>query len=219
MAVQDSNTTANTYVYFGTGFTDEKYGQTFTANSIYTLNAVEFKLALISASRDPGVISVDLYATDGSGLPTGSSLSSGSFNGSEVATLSGSASVESSYQSVKVPMTAYSLAASTKYAIVLDRTTDSFGYGFYVYVGNTNPYNGGTGITYTTAWASQSSIDCWFKTYDTVTYKDVSGSADLSFVTTGTAYGAGGYVFDPPESGVTQRRLVAIAKSAFWYEV
>lgn len=216
MAVIDSNTTGTTYRSYMDGLANLTIGQSFTARRVYTLNAVEFRLA---RRKDAGVISVDLYAVDGDGFPTGSSLSNGSFLSSSLDELSGPAGSESSYNEVKVPMTAYTLTGGTKYAIMLDRTVDSFGYGLYIFVANIDPYATGNMVVYNgSSWYNHANHDFWFKTYDDITYKDVSGSAELSFTTSGTAYGAGGYVFTPPAGGKTKKKLVAVAKSAFWYE-
>ena len=60
----------------------------------------------------PGTIDVSIRACDGAGKPTGSDLSTGSFNGDVVTDSSPGALKE-------VTMTSYTLAAGTQYAIVI----------------------------------------------------------------------------------------------------
>lgn len=60
----------------------------------------------------PGTITVSIRAVDGSGKPTGSDLTSGTYNGDSLGTGSGGTWIE-------IPVTEYTLTANTTYAIVI----------------------------------------------------------------------------------------------------
>jgi hypothetical protein len=106
------------YEYYNTGgnsFT-AIYGwqiwkaQTFTVGAVgHTVTSVKLKLF---RSENPGTFTVSIRATDGSGHPMGSDLTSGSMNGNSLITSTLGAWYE-------IVLTELSLSANTKYAIVV----------------------------------------------------------------------------------------------------
>jgi hypothetical protein len=93
---------------------DER-GQTFTTIEAHTLGLVNLKLYRVNS---PGTINVDIYAVDGTGKPTGASLGSGTYNGNSLTT-------DTDGAWYAIPMSGSSLAADTKYAIVVKASSAS----------------------------------------------------------------------------------------------
>lgn len=86
-----------------------KGGQTFTTTSEHNIASVKLKLY---KSGNPGTITIDIYGTN-AGLPTGSSLASGTLETTGITTDSGGALYEI------ILTTNPTLSNATKYAIVL----------------------------------------------------------------------------------------------------
>jgi hypothetical protein len=84
--------------------------QTFTPSVAHTITSV--KLMLWRTGSGPGTITVGIRATDGSGLPTGSDLCSGTIDGNTLTISSAGAWYEITFAS------GYDLSAGTQYAIV-----------------------------------------------------------------------------------------------------
>jgi len=117
----------STYEYFnkdagalGTGNSNYKFGQTFTVGIIgknvkHYLDSVVLKLYRVGS---PSTFTVELYAIDGNGLPTGSILSSGTIDGNTITT-------SADGEEVEIDMTEYLLQPSTKYALVFYGAIDS----------------------------------------------------------------------------------------------
>ena len=107
---------ANLYEYYNTG-DDNSVGfhstwwsaQTFTAESDHSVTSVKL---LLWHSGSIGTVTVSIRATDGSGQPTGSDLTSGTIHGDNITT-SGLGEWED------IALTSYNLIGGTKYAIVV----------------------------------------------------------------------------------------------------
>jgi hypothetical protein len=106
------------YEYYNTG--DDNYwdtiwsskwqAQTFTVGATaHTITSVKL---LLYRTGNPGTITVSIRATDGSGHPTGSDLTSGTTDGNTLPT-------GSPYEWREITLTEYTLSANTKYAIVV----------------------------------------------------------------------------------------------------
>jgi len=90
-------------------------GQTFTPLLAHTITSVKLKLYRTGI---PLLITVNVRATDGDGMPTGPVLCSGTSDGSTLTTDTGGEWREISLGS------GYALAANTKYAIILPKRGD-----------------------------------------------------------------------------------------------
>lgn len=85
------------------------WGQTFTTNTVdLALDSVQI-YALRTGS--PGTCNVSIKAVDGSHLPTGSDLSTGSFNASSIGT---------TVSWVSIALSDYEFSASTEYALLVN---------------------------------------------------------------------------------------------------
>lgn len=84
--------------------------QTFTAESDHSVTSVKLKLY---RHGFPGTITVSITATDGSGHPTGSDLTSGTTDGNTLTTNFHNANWR------EITLTSYNLTSGTKYAIVV----------------------------------------------------------------------------------------------------
>ena len=84
--------------------------QSFTALESYTLSSVKLKLLRVGS---PGTIQIGLYAVDGSGKPTGTALSTGTYNGNLLTT-------NSNGTWISISLSAYSIVATTQYVIVIN---------------------------------------------------------------------------------------------------
>jgi hypothetical protein len=139
--------------------------QTFTASASYTLSSVELRMYRNSGNT-PGVITVSIRATDGSGFPTGDDLCIGTTDGDSlpiVFILS-----EAEWRNVKfnVPII---LSSGTKYAICV-RTTENSASDTAMWVSdNTDSYAGGRDVNSTDEGVTWSfpgiSNDLLFRTY------------------------------------------------------
>ena len=90
-------------------------GQSFTVgttgtNENFSITSVKVKIYKVGS---PGDVYVNLYAVDGNGYPTGSSLSSGVTDGDTLTT-------NTAGEEREITMSSYELQASTKYALVFE---------------------------------------------------------------------------------------------------
>lgn len=141
-----SNTTQNTDAQINNTAT---IGQTFTTpvGTAYKLRSVAFRMyrGSFDGNSASSSFALHIYATDGSGLPTGSSL--GSVTGN-LGGMSGSAG-DNFTMTFGSPV---SLSNNTKYALVLTFTFAASGTNYWVkyYYQNTNIYSGGDRLTNST---------------------------------------------------------------------
>jgi len=145
---------------------DNYEGNTFTvgtvgANENFNITSTKWKLC---RSGSPGIITAELKAVDGDGLPIGDVLSSGNYNGN-LLTTSESAEV------VEITMSSYELQASTQYAIYMTAPNGDFSNKLYEKMNLADTYAGGKWIFTTTGhggWAIGSpSSDFYFEVYGT----------------------------------------------------
>lgn len=106
---------ATLYEHYNTGdnnaeLTDALWvcSHTFTPQITHNITLVKLKVYRLG---NPGTITVGIRATSG-GVPTGSNLTSGAFNGDAITT-------DGDGDWIEVELTPYRLSVSTKYAIVL----------------------------------------------------------------------------------------------------
>lgn len=105
------------YEYYNTGDTTFSsfygmywYAQTFTTSIAHKITSVKLKLYRFGY---PGMVTVSIRATDGSGHPTGPDLCSGTIDGNSLTAATGGTWYEITLGD------GYNLAAATKYAIVV----------------------------------------------------------------------------------------------------
>lgn len=103
---------------YGNGGTITALAQTFTAESSYSIGMVKLRLFRIGS---PGTLTAAIYAVDGSDLPTGSALCSGTTNGNSLTTDT-SGSIRSIFFSTTAELT-----NAVKYAIVLTAPSGNAG--------------------------------------------------------------------------------------------
>jgi len=157
MAIEDSNVSTNGYEANVPFFNpDVLAGQSFTASDSYELGSIEFRLQKDSGS--PGVLTISLYATDGSGLPTGGVLSTGTTNGDTLPT--------SGYETRETSMSSYNIVSGTKYCILIDQASAVNGNGWGALGSSVNPYAGGCLVNNNVGgvFANYTNFDLWFRT-------------------------------------------------------
>ena len=153
---------ATLYEYYNTGndalavlTTTYWKAQSFTPAISHKITSV--KLYLAKTANPAGIITVSIRATDGSGLPTGSDLASGTTDGDTLAT-------PNEWREITFS-TGYNLVAGTKYAIVVrgDGTTNEFRW----LVDISSPtYANGSFVASTnsgTTWANETDKDMMFE--------------------------------------------------------
>ncbi len=148
-------------------YKDRWGSQTFTVDATsHTITSVKLLLYRVGTI---GTVTASIRATDGSGHPTGSDLTSGTTNGNTLTT-------SSAGEWREITLTEYTLSASTKYAIVIRApSADNFaGQSLYPKVKSPSAYSGGN------VEASSNSGVSW----STQTY-------DLLFEVYGNALGGG----------------------------
>ena len=208
-------------------------GQTFTVGGT-TFKLTDIDVCL-SSIGNVGTVTADIYAVNGSGFPTGSSLSSGTTSSINTQTLNTSPTW------TNITMSEVELSAGTQYALSIGASNVSVIENIGCRVapcltmyGSGLPYTGGKPVAYGSSnwtepytWQQTRSQDNAFRVSgDSVAgYIDVSGTITFTTTLYGTMYLtetiAGS--FDPPvATGLNFmspiRRLVAAADNAIYYE-
>ena len=152
MALQDYYNTGDD-TQFSASDTGWK-GQTFTTSIEYVLGSIKIK----GWKTDTTTITVEIYATSG-GLPTGSVLSSGTISSDLFGGTPGT------WQ--EVSMSAYTLQASTQYAISIKTAAGSTGFNWRCdvsspsYSGGTRVYSNDSGSTWFSVAGSDHVFEVW----------------------------------------------------------
>ena len=140
------------YTTTPTGFTATSgtnyRGQSFTIGTVGNNEAVALSNVSLLMGRfnaTTGTLTVRLYAVDGSGLPTGSILSTGTLNTASIA----ESNNQATFLWYNISMSSYNLQPSTKYAITWNTSAGQTNFGLV----NPGTYAGGTGMTGT--WDNQ----------------------------------------------------------------
>ena len=168
--------------------------QSFTTSESYSISSVMLKLYRYG---NPATLTVSIRAVDGNGQPTGSDLCVGTLAGNGLTTDSDGAEYLVQFTSV------YSLAASTKYAIVAKATSGN-GLNFVAwkcdaasatYSGGWKMDSGDSGSN----WNDYTGSDHYFKTYDTEGLQlfEHYNLGDVSTFNIGAAATFGGQTFTP----------------------
>jgi len=139
--VQKVNASSLLYEYYNTGdnyridiYSAYWEAQTFTPTTRHIITSVKIKVYRYGS---PGIVTVSIRATDGSGHPTGADLTSNTFDGNALTT-------SSSGEWKEVALTSYLLNAGTKYAIVVRATSgDYFNCIFWRWDDSSPTYAGG----------------------------------------------------------------------------
>jgi len=140
--------------------------QTYLTTSAYTLNELH-----IYAKRtgSPGTCTLALRATS-AGLPTGSDLASGTFDGNAISTADAW---------ITVTQSAYDVSNATTYAIVLSCPSGSVGNQVSWRMDSANGYGSGSYISSSnsgSSWTADTTYDFMFRVYGT----DISGGTGSS---------------------------------------
>ena len=146
-------------------FLDTTYliGQTFTigttgTNENFNLSSIKLRLFRLGS---PGTLTFAIRAVDGSGLPTGSDLSTGTTNGNTLSDNIETADLR------EITMSSYTLQASTKYAIIAKAQTLNFDVdmGFWLALTTSPSYTGGAYVFYESNWDQDTEIDFEFEVW------------------------------------------------------
>ena len=149
------STGGNTY-YLST--TTRKCGQSFTVGTIGANEAFTLTKAALQVWKTgtPGNVTINLYAVDGSGFPTGAALSTGTLDTSGLGTSSPGTMTD-------VTMSSYVVSTSTKYALVMENTSSG---SVQWYCNDAGAYAGGTMLDNTGSWSNASGspvVDAYFQ--------------------------------------------------------
>lgn len=223
MATQVSYTPVTLTDYVGIGGFYAALGQSFavTGDDV-ALTDIQLALSVGRNASDIGNLTVRVYAANGSGLPTGNVLSSGTIAATSV---NSGNRVWGTTVWTSITMEDYALASGTSYVwtITPDNPGDVYsGRNVFVWGSSTAGYSRGVPGQYASGWEASSLIgDFSFKINGDVAggFVDVSGTITFTVTVMGTAYEA----FDPPvATGLNFmspiRRLVAAAANAIYYE-
>jgi hypothetical protein len=125
----------------GIGAAYSQAGQTFKLNTAgtFTVSSIDLPVLRVNAFAHPGTVAIEIYAVDGDGHPTGSALSSGSFNG-EVRPLNGSPHDFDDID-INVALTPVDLSSGVTYALVMTPEASSI-----TWYGTTSGYPDGVAI-------------------------------------------------------------------------
>lgn len=157
------NTGDDGNIYF---YSDDWETQTFTigntgTNEDHDITSVKLLLYRVGS---PGTITVGIRATDAGGKPTGPDLTSGTTNGNTLPT-------GSPYEWREITLTAYTLSASTKYAIVCRCEGANYTNRVMWRVDASSPTYGGGSRGYSDngggSWSLDTYRDCLFEEYGT----------------------------------------------------
>lgn len=135
-----------------------KGGQTFTVGDDYDLTSINMKIG--KEGSPPADLTVELYATDGDGLPTGSVLATGSIAAADIT----DGNTGGWYD---IPMTTYLLESGEKYAFTLQSTGGSSGTDYiFRYQSSGATYADGSYLNYSGGnWVDFASTDGMFEVY------------------------------------------------------
>lgn len=149
-------TTSTTTQAVGTGAHNQKVMQQFTVGSA-DIHVIQVDIYARKSGSPDDNLQLDIYALDGSGNPTGDSLTSGSLPGYTLTT---------SLAWVTIDVSEVTLSASTQYAIVLNRgAADGSNY-FLINVNTDLGYSGGVFKIYDATWNPRSpDADMPFRVY------------------------------------------------------
>ena len=180
------------YEYYNTGW--DSYllvqgvawvSQTFTASSAHDVSQIKILIFRGSAAMSPGTVTVGIRAVDGSGHPTGSDLTSGTFNGNTVTT-------DAAGEWISVTLLEYTLASGIQYAIVI--RAPNGGPGDYLcwqrdvssptFTGGNLEYSIDSGVSWTAYTGSDMMFEVWgVGTVDTPTnVSPADGATEISVV-------------------------------------
>lgn len=163
-------------------------GQTFTTVGAFTVASVKLKLFRYLI---PAVMTIEIYALDGSDHPTGAALASGTIDETTITQDSAGAWYTITFD------TPVALSATTKYAIVQSVPAgDATHYIAWRHDSADSTYSGGNRIRSTDSggsWSDQAASDFVFEVYDNFT-------------------------FEQPSDIVTYKRLVAFSNNTLFYE-
>lgn len=139
-------------------------GQTFTVGTTgdnYNHNITKVKL-LLGRTGSPGTLTVEIYAADGAGKPTGAVLSTGSINGNDIQEMASTTWYD-------ISMSSYQLSASTKYALVIYAAGGDSDNRVWWRNDDTSPtYTGGAEVESVNSggtWNVNAGTDCLFEEY------------------------------------------------------
>ena len=190
--LQDSYTTGDDSVGDISQYdTTEYLAQTFTPASTHTVSVVSLKIGRLSSdmkstpipSTDT-VVTVGIYATDGSGHPTGSALCSATMLATNLPWYyySWQSQAYAGGGWVDFPMgVGTTLTASTKYAIVVSASGNTEGIGWFM--DSTSPtYSGGN------AEVSTNSGSTWSAATGDYMFKEYSSNLTSTFASSGKFY-------------------------------
>jgi len=138
-------------------------GQTFTTTTATLVSSVRLSIWKTASPTDN--LTVSIYATDGSGLPTGSAL--GTSNIVVGSTLGSTALTGLNSPTTFTFATPVALSASTKYALMPARSTGLNATNYYNITGQgSSPYAGGNMVNYNgTTYTASSTNDLGFAVY------------------------------------------------------
>jgi hypothetical protein len=166
-------------------------GQSFTTSSSYTITRIDI---YGRKTGNPGTLRLDLYAVDGSGFPTGSSLANGSLS-------AGSAYTSNTWMSFY--LTNYVLSSTTKYVFVIKDLTSNAGVDYWAFrCGQNVAYSGGcltNSSTLGVIWVAYDTAptpgdwDMLFRTYDNSPVGSVSPPTASTVDTNLGSYKTAGY--------------------------
>jgi hypothetical protein len=158
--------------------------QTFTTGVAYTISSVKL---LIFRVGSPGTLTIGIRAVDGDGRPTGSDLTSGTYDCDAITTTE-------TGEWIEISLTNYALSASTTYAIVARATSGNGSNTVNWLEGNPGGYTDGKQCT------SSNSGSTW---------SDAAGTYDYGFET----YSPGVTSIDQK----VNKQLVAASLTEMWY--
>ncbi len=163
------------------------WGQTFNTSTGYDIKIVGVKVFKVG---NPDTVTISIYPTNATGHPncSASPLVSGSFNGSLITTSSPGEWANATFN------TAYTLTASTTYAIIMNLTGDASNYIDWRLDGSSASYSGGTKGSSSDSganWNMDAGDDMMFETYNIEnewtndSWTSMTGTGNWSNVTKG----------------------------------
>ncbi len=206
MATLVFHTTINCNGYWGTSSSVSKVAQSFTTPAGNARDLTSVTLPLGRGSGDYGTVTVGLYAVDGSGNPTGDPLSTGTVAGASLTTYSSGTVARTTYDTT-VAMSAYSLAASTTYAIQISPGVSTDQIRWLLNTGSY--YSGGKPSRYRTAlfppegWEDITNGDLEFKVTVAETMTKVTDPVPANSATPGANFSTFTFGWTEGGSGAT----------------
>lgn len=186
--------------------------QTFTTSTLINTTSIKLK---VKRTGTPGAITIGIRAVDGDNKPTGSDLTSGSLDYTDLID-------DAETEWIVLPLTDYTLSANTTYAIIIREASGDTDNKYESRIKTTGTYSGGNNLTSSDSGSSWTvgSADILFDLYgdtETVAMVDILKMDDILITSGQFQSGDLRLNFQNAESNISRGTKVKYKNK--WYQI